>query len=143
MNIKKLVFIIVFTFLIGTLPSWFIKMNLDGLITPFNIPSIIFPIVWTILYLMMSISYYLVSNHNNTLGIYLIQLIINSIWTILFFGLNFRLLSFIWIIILFSIVLIMSLRYKKINKVSYYLLIPYLLWLLFAGYLNLSIYFLN
>lgn len=142
-KIKKLIFIIFFTFLIATLPSWFIKSDLNGLQTPFYIPGIIFPIVWTILYLLMSISYYLVHDNDNTLGIYLIQLVINSIWTILFFGFKFRLLSFFWIILLFIIVLIMALKYKKINKVSFYLLIPYLLWIIFAGYLNLSIYLLN
>ena len=92
---------------------------------------------------MMSVAYYLVSENDNTLGIYLGQLIINSIWTILFFGLKYRLFAFIWIILLFIVSLIMALRYKKINKVSFYLLIPYLLWLIFAGYLNLSIYLLN
>ena len=132
MNIKRLVFIILFTFLIGTLPSWFIDINLDGLATPFKIPGVIFPIAWSILYLLMSISYYLVSDNDNTIGIYLGQLIVNSIWTILFFGLQWRLLSFFWIILLFSLVLVMALRYKKINKASFYLLIPYLLWLLFA-----------
>ena len=143
MNIKKILFIILYTFLIATLPSWFIKSDLNGLITPFTIPPVIFPITWTILYIVMSISYYLVSSYNNTLGIYLLQLVINSIWTILFFGLKLRLLSFIWIILLFIIVLIMSLKYKKINKTSFYLLVPYLLWLIFAAYLNISIYILN
>ena len=142
-KIKRLVTIIVFTFLITNLPLLFIKTDITGLNTPFKLPSIIFPIVWSILYILMSISYYLVEDSNNTLGIYLLQLFFNSIWTILFFGFTARLLSFFWIIILFIIVLIMSLRYKKINKVSFYLLIPYLLWLIFAGYLNISIYLLN
>jgi translocator protein len=143
MDYKKLLKIILFTFLIGTLPSWFIPMDISYLIKPFDIPKILFPIVWTIIYILMSISYYLVSNNDKTLGIYLIQLVINSLWTLIFFGLKQRLFAFIWLIILLIAVAIMFIKYYKINKKAGYLLIPYLLWLIFAGYLNLSIYLLN
>ena len=142
-KLKKLIIIFLLTLFIGILPTIFIKTNLDGLITPFEIPKIMFPIVWTILYLLMSITYYVVSNNPNTLKIYLIQLTINSIWTIIFFGLKQRLLSFLWIILLLTIVIIMTIKYYKINNISGYLLIPYIIWLLFAGYLNISIYLLN
>src|SRR5574344_661652 len=143
MNYKKLFIIIILTFLIATLPSWFIKSDISYLVKPFEIPKVLFPVVWTILYILMSISYYLVSNSNNTLRIYLIQLILNSLWTLIFFGLKLRLLSFIWLIVFLITVVIMIIKYIKINKLSGYLLIPYLAWLLFAGYLNFSIYLLN
>ena len=143
MNFKKLIKIIIITFLVTGIPAFIVKPSLDGLETPFNIPNVLFPIVWSILYLLMSISYYLVSNKENTLGIYALQLFFNTMWTILFFCLKWRLFAFIWLIILFIIVIKMIIEYYKINKVSGYLLIPYALWILFAGYLNLSIYLLN
>lgn len=143
MNYKKLFIIILLTFLIGTLPSWFISSDISYLVKPFDIPKIIFPIVWTLIYILMSISYYLVNNNDSTLGIYLSQIIVNSLWTVIFFGLKLRLLAFIWLIILFILVTIMLIKYYKLKKVSGYLLIPYFLWLIFAGYLNLSIYLLN
>ena len=143
MNIKKFILIVILTFLIGTIPSWFISMDISNLVKPFEIPTIIFPIVWTILYLMMAISYYLVSNKSNTFGIYFAQLVFNSLWTVFFFGLKLRLFAFIWLIALFVLVVLMLVKYYKINKTAGYLLIPYSLWLVFAGYLNLSIYLLN
>ena len=143
MNFKKLLKIIIITFLVTGIPALIIKPSLEGLITPFPIPNIIFPIVWTILYLLMSISYYLVSNYNDTLGIYATQLFFNTMWTVFFFGLKWRLFAFIWLIILLILIIKMMLKYIKLNKVSGYLLIPYIIWVIFAGYLNLSIYLLN
>ena len=137
------ILIVILTFLIGTIPSWFISMDISNLVKPFEIPTIIFPIVWTILYLMMAISYYLVSNKSNTFGIYFAQLVFNSLWTVFFFGFKLRLFAFIWLIALFVLVVLMLVKYYKINKTAGYLLIPYSLWLVFAGYLNLSIYLLN
>ena len=143
MNIKKFILIVILTFLIGTIPSWFISMDISNLIKPFELPKIIFPIVWTILYLMMAISYYLVSEKSNTFGIYFAQLVFNSLWTVFFFGLKLRLFAFIWLIALFALVILMLVNYYNINKTAGYLLIQYSLWLVFAGYLNLSIYLLN
>ena len=114
MNYKKLFLIILVTFLIATVPSMFISSNIDYLNKPFAIPNIIFPIVWTILYLLMSIAYYLVSDHQKTLPIYLSQLIFNSLWTIIFFGLKLRLLAFIWLILLLLQVIYMTSMYFKI-----------------------------
>src|SRR5574344_1014007 len=122
------------------MPSWFIKSDISYLIKPFEIPKIIFPILWTILYILMALAYYLVSNNEKTTPIYLAQLVVNSLWTLLFFGLKLRLLSFIWLILLLVLVIIMTIKYFKINKIAGYLLFPYIAWLLFAGYLNFSIY---
>lgn len=139
---KKLIFIIIFTLLIGSLPSLFIDMDISNLYKPFYIPNILFPIVWTILFILMSISYYLVSNEDTT-KIYLIQLFVNALWSVIFFGLKLRLLAFFWLLLLLALIIIMTIKYFKINKISGYLLIPYILWVTFAGYLNLSIYLLN
>ncbi len=149
-NFKKLIFYIIITFVIGNLFVWFV-MNQDfynSLENPFNVPSIIFPIVWSILYFMMSISAYIVSesdNYNNKdeLILYYIQLVVNSLWTLLFFGFKLYFISFIWTLLLISLVAVMIYRFYKINKVAGYLNILYILWLLFASYLNFSIMLLN
>lgn len=142
---KKFIIILVFTFLVGTFPSWFIKSNVEGLILPdFYPPSILFPIVWTVLYILMSISLYLASkNTNSVYPIYIVQIIVNSLWTVIFFGLRWFTLGYLWIILLIVLVIIMMYKFYKENKVSMYLLIPYLIWLFIALYLNISIALLN
>lgn len=110
-------------------------------------PGIIFPIVWTILYILMGVSGYLVyeSNKENQKAqkAYIVQLLINLIWPILFFLLKAYFVSFLWLLLLILFVIKMILEFYKVNKTAAYLQIPYLLWLLFAGILNFSIYILN
>ena len=65
------------------------------------------------------------------------------VWTIIFFGLRLRLFAFIWLLILLILVVIMIIKFYKENKIAAYLQIPYVLWLLYAGYLNFAIYLLN
>lgn len=115
---------------------------------PIDVPGIVFPIVWSILYLLMSISYYIVSgtsdkSRNEARVAYVVQLIINSLWTLIFFGFEAYLFAFIWIIILLISVIVMIVKFYKVDKKAAYLQIPYVLWILFAGYLNLGIYLLN
>lgn len=110
--------------------------------------SITFPIVWTILYILMGISFYLIikSNSykkNDALFIYGVQLLINLFWSVWFFIFRFYFLSFIWILLLIGFVVVMIKKFYDIIKISAYLQIPYLLWLIFAAILNLSVYFLN
>ena len=111
-------------------------------------PGILFPIVWTILYILMGVSSYLIyktndSNKTDALKIYLFQLILNFLWTPIFFGLNLYFLGTLWIIVLIIAVIIMIKEFYKINKLSAYLQIPYLIWLLFALILSFSIFLLN
>lgn len=111
-------------------------------------PSFVFPIVWTILYILMGISSYLIyqsdsSTKSKSLILYSIQLIFNFIWPIIFFNGGIYLFSLVWLVILWVLVLLMIISFYKINKTAAYLQIPYLLWLTFAAYLNLSIYILN
>lgn len=115
---------------------------------PFSPPGIVFPIVWFILYTLMGISSYIIymSNSENkeiALKTYFIQLILNCLWTFLFFNLNLYLLSFIWILVMIYFVIEMIYQFSKINKPAAYLQTPYLLWLIFASILTLSIYILN
>lgn len=110
--------------------------------------AVVFPIVWIILYTLMGISSYLIySSHSKrkkqALKTYLTQLILNSLWTFFFFNLEWYLFSFIWILIILAFVILMTIQFYKINKTATYLQIPYILWLIFAGILNFSIYLLN
>ena len=150
-NLKKLIIITLVTFLVGGFFSFFTMNNMDTfkeLAKPIDVPAVVFPIVWSILYLLMSISYYIVSNSNSEYKdeaktAYILQLIINSLWSLIFFGFEAYLLAFIWIIILLISVIIMIIYFYKVSKFAAYLQIPYILWIIFAGYLNLGIYFLN
>lgn len=114
----------------------------------FTPPAIVFPIAWTILYILMGISSYLIYESNDlnkgkALLIYGIQLILNSLWTIFFFNLKWFLFSFILVLVILALVIVMTLKYYKINKVAAYVQIPYILWLTFAAILSLNVYLLN
>ena len=114
---------------------------------PFSPPSILFPIVWTILYILMGISYGILKSNglvNQEINlIYYSQLVVNLLWPILFFVLEWRLLAFLWIILLIVLVINMIIKFYNKNKLAGLLQIPYLIWLIFAAYLNLGVYLLN
>lgn len=108
------------------------RSNIDSII-----PSWIFPIVWTILYILMGISSYLVFKKESIIPkIYLIQLLFNYLWVFIFFTFKQFTLSFIWIIILIILVIFMIKKFYQIDKTSGYLQIPYLIWLIIAAILN-------
>ncbi len=110
-------------------------------------PSIIFPIVWTILYILMGISYGILSANSlvssKINSIYYLQLIVNALWPIIFFVFKWRFFAFLWILFLLILIAIMIIKFYFKNKISGLLQIPYLLWTLFATYLNLFIFLLN
>lgn len=114
---------------------------------PLSPPSIAFPIVWTILYILMGISYGILVDKKllnaKAKIIYYNQLIFNGLWSIIFFSLKWRLFAFIWIIALAILVIFMIIEFYKKNKLAGLLQIPYLLWVLFAAYLNITVYLLN
>ncbi len=152
-DFKKLLFFILITiipsFIVGSFTD---SSGFDTLIKPeLTPPGFIFPIVWSILYILMGISSYLIyvspngtdSQKKIALSIYFIQLILNFMWTPIFFNLELYLLAFIWIILLIILVLFMIFSFYKIDKKAAYLQIPYLIWLVFAGYLSYMIYILN
>ena len=114
----------------------------------FSPPGYIFPIVWTILYILMGISSYIVYSSNSpnkpkALLIYGIQLFFNFCWSIIFFGLDLYLFAFIWLIALIFIIIIMIRQFYIVSPLAAYLQIPYLIWCIFAAYLNFSIFILN
>lgn len=114
---------------------------------PLAPPAILFPIVWTILYIIMGISYGILKTNNQVDDeinlIYYLQLGVNALWSIFFFVLKWRLFSFIWILLLAVLVIMMIIKFYKRNKTASLIQIPYLLWVLFATYLNFSFYILN
>ena len=132
--------------IVGMITSGY--MDYNDLIKPtLSPPGIVFPIAWTIIYLLIGISYTLLKEKGEvpkeTKQLYYTQLIFNYLWTFIFFVFRLRLLSVLWIIILDVLVIVMTYQFYKQNKLSGILLIPYILWLIFATYLNISIYFLN
>jgi len=145
---KRLIKYILTTLGLGSLPALFVKFNeyKNVIKPPLSPPGVLFPIVWTILFILMGISIYRVTNNSdnkNLVILYYAQLIVNALWTPIFFGLNSYLFAFIWLLLLLILVVIMTIKFYNVDKVSAYLLIPYIIWLLFAGYLNLGVYLLN
>lgn len=117
---------------------------------PLSPPAWLFPVVWTILFLLMGLASYLVftaeapdGSTRKALTVYGIQLGVNFFWSILFFNLKWYLFSFFWLVLLWALILVTMARFFPIRKTAGWLLTPYLLWVTFAGYLNFGIYFLN
>ena len=117
---------------------------------PLSPPAILFPIVWTILYTLMGISFYLVIRSDGdkediqqAVQIYGIQLVVNFLWPTFFFNFQWYLFSFVWLLFLWFLVLIMILKFSTISKAAAWINVPYLIWLTFAAYLNLGIFLLN
>ena len=114
---------------------------------PLAPPGIVFPIVWTILYILMGVSYGILKSNNLTDSdidsIYYGQLFVNALWSIIFFNFKWRLFAFLWIILLAVLVVVMIIRFYNKNKIAGLLQIPYILWIVFASYLNLGFYLLN
>ncbi len=136
--------------LVGGIVGFLISGSIDynSLEKPFlSPPSITFPIVWTILYILMGISYAILESNslvNSKINsIYYLQLFFNALWPIAFFLLKWRLFAFIWIIILVVLIIIMIARFYEKQKTAAWLQVPYLLWTLFATYLNFGVYLLN
>ena len=113
---------------------------------PLSPPGIVFPIAWSILYLLMGIGYYLYRQDykdNKTIVLYYLNLFFNLTWTFIFFVFKLRGLSILWIIILIGIVLLLIKEFWQTKRASAYCFISYLLWLIFATYLNIGIFILN
>lgn len=131
----------------------FLTMNSMDIYATLNQPALsppgfLFPIVWTILYTLMGISSAIIYKSNdldrtNALKIYGFQLVVNFLWTIIFFNLRQFLFAFIWLVLLDVLVIVMIVKFHKVSPLAAWLQIPYLLWILFATYLNLGIYLLN
>lgn len=118
---------------------------------PLAPPSILFPIVWTALYILMGISAAMIYLSKNTdlkkrsaaLATYASSLVVNFAWSIIFFNFKAYFFAFIWLLLLLYFIVKTIVQYKEINKAAAYLQIPYALWVTFAGYLSFGIWILN
>lgn len=117
---------------------------------PLSPPGWLFPAVWTVLFVLMGIASYLVLSSgkpqgeiNRALTVYGIQLVFNFFWSVFFFNLSLYLFSFIWLVLLWLLILASAILFYRISRAAGYLMIPYLLWVAFVGYLNFQIYLLN
>lgn len=150
-NQKLLAFFLAIPLILGLIVGFLSRptASYEALVKPFFAPpGFVFPIVWTILYLLMGISSYLIAQSNNprrypALITYMEQLFVNLAWSPIFFTLNFRFLAFLWILFLIYLVVKMIVQFKRVSHRAAYLQIPYLLWLIFAALLNFSIVILN
>lgn len=134
-NYKRLIIFILIPVALGALVGLLtsVNANVDSII-----PKWVFPVVWTILYVLMGISSYLVYEKAGEVPrIYVIQLIFNLLWSFVFFSFKWYTFAFIWIIILFFLVLRMIREFRQIDKTAGNLQIPYAIWLVVAAVLNL------
>ena len=144
--VKSILIPVIVGGVVGIIISGFI--DYEVLQKPFLAPpGFLFPVVWTILYILMGVSYGILKSKGltdeKTDLIYYLQLVVNALWSIFFFVFDWQLFSFLWIILLDILVAIMIYVFYSKDKLAGLLQIPYLLWILFASYLNLAIYLLN
>ncbi|MFA5135836.1 MAG: TspO/MBR family protein [Patescibacteria group bacterium] len=149
----KLITSVVACMSIGALGGWFTASSVRTwyvtLEKPFfSPPNWVFAPVWTVLYIMMGVSFYIIwtskkGNRKKAVAFFFIQLVLNFLWSLVFFGLRLPLLAFFDIVLLWIAIVASILQFHKISKPSAYLLLPYFLWVSFASLLNLSIVILN
>lgn len=154
-KIKPYVISVVIALAVGGLSALLTKNNMDVYeqinrprLAP---PMIVFPIVWSVLFILMGIGSAIVYTNRHKdfdtastgLKIYAFQLAVNFFWSIIFFNLQAYLFAFIWLVVLWVLILLMIIQFYKISPIASYLQIPYLLWVTFAGYLTFMIYLLN
>ena len=152
-KIKPYVISIVIALAVGGLSSLLTRGNMSIYQSlkqpPLAPPMSLFPWIWGILFVLMGISsamIYLRRNEADTssaLQFYAIQLAVNFFWSIIFFNMQAFLFAFIWIMILWVLIIVMIIQFRKVNKTAAYLQLPYLIWVTFAAYLTLMIWLLN
>ena len=144
--IKSILIPVVIGGIVGFLISNFIDYNIINK-PPLSPPSIVFPIIWTILYILMGTSYGILKTKelidDETNMIYYTQLLVNVTWPIVFFVFKWRFVSILWIILLLILVIYMTIKLYRKNKIAGLLQIPYILWTIFATYLTIGVYILN
>lgn len=153
-NFKSLFKNLAIPLLVGLVSGFFTRGGVEEFsrtaVKPFFMPpGWLFPVVWTLLYILMGISAYIIENENTDLSksraafFYYIQLFFNFCWSFIFFNMQAYLFAFVWIIILWLLIIATTLEFYKISKAASYLMIPYVIWVTFAAVLNFSVYLLN
>ena len=150
---KKLLICIAIPLAVGGLSALLTAGNMD-LYSEINQPALappswLFPVVWTILFVLMGVALYLVlttktrEDKRGAVISFGVQLFFNFFWSLIFFNARAFLFAFVWLILLWMSIIANIYFFYKINKNAGKLLIPYLIWVTFAGYLNLAIFLLN
>lgn len=154
-KIKPYIISIIIALAVGGLSAFLTRSSMEVYTNikqpPLAPPSVVFPIVWTILFILMGVSSAMVYVKGRESGvpvgealkIYALQLILNFFWTIIFFNMQSYLFAFIWLVLLWIAIILMIVSFRKVSPAAAWLQVPYLLWVTFAGYLNLMIYILN
>lgn len=153
-NWKTYAFWIIGTLLVGGLSGFLSRGGMENfeqtvVQPPLSPPMVLFPIVWTILYALMGIGaarIYLNGGEvgkNRCLNLYVVQLVVNFFWSLIFFNAAAYGFALLWLLLLLGLVVLMTLCFWQTDRLAALLQIPYILWLLFAAYLNFGIWQLN
>lgn len=154
-KIKPYIVSILIALAVGGLSAFLTRNSMDVYgtvaVPPFAPPAWLFPVVWTVLYILMGISAAMIytdpvankGEKEKALTVYAASLAVNFFWSIIFFRVRAFLAAFLWLLLLLGLILKTIWNYKKINPIAAYLQIPYAAWVTIAGYLNLGIWLLN
>ncbi len=152
-NGLKFLFSLVFAYVAGAIGSLATFPNIDTwyetLVRPwFSPPNWVFGPVWNILYFLIGLSFFFLWNkgfkrYKTTRNLFIFHMVLNALWSIVFFGMHNILGAFMIIILMIATLVVLMEQIWRIYKPSMYLLIPYLLWITFASVLNFSIFLLN
>jgi len=151
---KKLLVRIALPLIVGAISSLLTRGSMEAFEAlnqpPLSPPGWLFPVVWTILYTLMGISAYIIDmsdiaeiDKQKIMRLYHLQLTVNFLWPIFFFSFQWYLFSFFWLLLLIVLVVLMIKEFYKISNVAAFINIPYLIWLVFAAYLNIGVWWLN
>lgn len=139
---------------VGGVTAWLTRGSMELFAAleqpPLSPPAWLFPVVWTALYILMGLASKRVLSSaapredvRTALWLYGIQLAVNFVWPLLFFNLQWFLIAFFWLMLLWGLVIVTTVKFHRIDPAAGYLLLPYALWTTFAAYLNLGIFVLN
>lgn len=153
-DVKKLIIALAIPLAVGGLSALISGSGMAAYSTynqpPLSPPGWVFPVVWSILYLLMGYASYRVAvseapkeEKREALILYGAQLLLNFLWPVVFFGLEWRLTAFFILVALWVLIYLTMRKFSRIDERAGDLLLPYILWVTFAGYLNLGVYFLN
>ena len=154
-KIKPYVISVAIALAVGGLSAFLTRNGMElyqnKLQPPLSPPMWLFPVVWSILYILMGIGAALVyidrdkdpEAATGALVTYGFQLAVNFFWSLIFFNLQAYLFAFIWLLVLWVLIIVMIVKFSRINSLAAWLQVPYLVWVTFAGYLTLMVYLLN
>ncbi len=147
---KTYIFFIALSLGVGALSAFLTRNSMNVFDTvakpPLAPPAWAFPIVWSVLYILMGIGaarVYLREPQSDALTVFGINLAVNFFWSIIFFNMRAFGFAFLWLLLLLAVVIIMTVMFFRVDKAAGYLQLPYIIWLILAGYLNLFIFLTN